>query len=112
MSNTKTVIRFFTIADYEEEEAWLRSRHNSGWKLAKLLSPAFMYLKAANLKTLCTDLIIKTTRKTENICVCSKITAGNVLTAVWAGFISANPYPKPTASRTRKFSPTTSPASI
>lgn len=41
MSNTKTVIRFFTIADYEEEEAWLRSRHNSGWKLVKTAIPCF-----------------------------------------------------------------------
>ena len=27
MSNRKTMIRFFTIADYEEEEIWLREQH-------------------------------------------------------------------------------------
>ena len=29
----KTVIRSFTIADFEEEEIWLREKHKSGWKL-------------------------------------------------------------------------------
>ena len=33
MAETKTVVRFFTIADFEEEEAWLREQHNCGWKL-------------------------------------------------------------------------------
>ena len=28
----KTVLRFFTIADFEEEETWLRKMHASGWK--------------------------------------------------------------------------------
>ena len=37
----KTLIRFFTIADYEEEEVWLRQQHNSGWKLAKMVPPCF-----------------------------------------------------------------------
>ena len=30
MSNRKTMIRFFTIADYEEEEIWLREQHKKG----------------------------------------------------------------------------------
>ncbi len=37
----KTIIRFFTIADFEEEEIWLREKHNSGWKLVKLTPPCF-----------------------------------------------------------------------
>jgi hypothetical protein len=37
----KLEIRFFTIADYEEEERWLRSQHQSGWKLAKMTPPCF-----------------------------------------------------------------------
>lgn len=32
MSDRKTLIRFFTIADYEDEEIWLRQQHNCGWK--------------------------------------------------------------------------------
>ncbi|MDO4345126.1 MAG: DUF2812 domain-containing protein [Eubacteriales bacterium] len=41
MSNRKTMARFFTIADYEEEEIWLRSQHKSGWKLVKTILPCF-----------------------------------------------------------------------
>ena len=32
----KTMIRFFTIFDYEEEENWLREQHKKGWKLIKM----------------------------------------------------------------------------
>ena len=35
----KTVIRSFTIADFEEEEIWLREKHKSGWKLKKMIPP-------------------------------------------------------------------------
>lgn len=41
MSDRKTVIRFFTIADYEEEEIWLNQKHKCGWKLIKMVPPCF-----------------------------------------------------------------------
>lgn len=41
MSETKTVVRFFTIADFEEEERWLREQHNRGWKLTN--AAVFLY---------------------------------------------------------------------
>ena len=41
MDNKKTVIRFFTIADYEDEEIWLHNQHMSGWKLVKMIPPCF-----------------------------------------------------------------------
>lgn len=41
MSNRKTVIHFFTIADYEEEELWLHNQHMNGWKLIKAVLPCF-----------------------------------------------------------------------
>lgn len=41
MNNRKTIIRFFTIADYEEEEIWLRAQHQKGWKLVKMTPPCF-----------------------------------------------------------------------
>ena len=41
MNNKKTVIRFFTIADFEEEEVWLHNQHMNGWKLAKIIPPCF-----------------------------------------------------------------------
>lgn len=41
MSGRKTFIRFFTIADYEEEEVWLRKQHKNGWGLLKMIPPCF-----------------------------------------------------------------------
>ena len=41
MRDKKMKIRFFTIADYEEEEIWLRQQHKSGWKLVKTVLPCF-----------------------------------------------------------------------
>ncbi len=38
---TKTEFRYYTIADYEEEERWLREQHRSGWRLARLTPPGF-----------------------------------------------------------------------
>ena len=37
----KTMTRVFTIADYEEEEIWLREQHKNGWKLVNMTVPCF-----------------------------------------------------------------------
>ncbi len=37
----KTFIRFFTIADFEEEEIWLRKQHLAGWKFVTMHIPCF-----------------------------------------------------------------------
>lgn len=41
MADRKTFIRFFTIADYMEEEKWLRETQAAGWKLVKMVPPCF-----------------------------------------------------------------------
>ena len=41
MADRKTLVRFFTVADYEEEEQWLRRQHQNGWKLVKTVLPCF-----------------------------------------------------------------------
>lgn len=41
MNNRKTAIRFFTIADYEDEEIWLHNQHKNGWKLLRMIPPCF-----------------------------------------------------------------------
>ena len=41
MQMSKTMIRFFTIADYEEEEIWLRQQHQNGLKIVKMVPPCF-----------------------------------------------------------------------
>lgn len=38
---TETVCRFFTIADYIEEEKWLREQHRAGRKLVGIRLPCF-----------------------------------------------------------------------
>jgi len=38
---TKTFIRAFTISDYEEEELWLRSMHNNGFRFVHFTIPFF-----------------------------------------------------------------------
>ena len=38
---TKTVTKFFTVADFSEEEIWLREMSNQGWKLVKMTPPCF-----------------------------------------------------------------------
>ena len=43
MSNTKTFTRIFTIADYEEEENWLREQSKKGLHLQKMIQP-FIYI--------------------------------------------------------------------
>jgi hypothetical protein len=37
----KTIFRFFTIADYAEEEAWLREQSKTGLALVKAVPPGF-----------------------------------------------------------------------
>lgn len=46
MSGKKIVLRFFTIADYLEEELWLREMHNQGWKFSKFTVPCFYTFEA------------------------------------------------------------------
>lgn len=41
MKDRKTVIRFFTIAYYIEEESWLREQSKNGWKLVGNRPPCF-----------------------------------------------------------------------
>ena len=41
MKDTKTMLRFYTIADFREEEIWLREEHRNGWKLTKMRPPCF-----------------------------------------------------------------------
>ena len=43
MNSQKWSVRFFTVADYEEEEIWLRERHKNGWKLVKTFPHAHHY---------------------------------------------------------------------
>ena len=41
MKNTKTLFRFFTLFEYEEEEAFLETQHKNGWKVTGYKLPGF-----------------------------------------------------------------------
>lgn len=41
MKNRKTLFRLFSIADFEEEEAFLRGERMKGWKYENLIFPGF-----------------------------------------------------------------------
>ncbi len=43
MSEVK--VRFLTIADYEEEEQWLREQHRRGLRLTKMVIPCFYHFE-------------------------------------------------------------------
>ena len=43
MKNTKTEFRYFSIADWKEEEDYLRRRHQQGWKFARVTLPGIYH---------------------------------------------------------------------
>ncbi len=62
----KTFIRFFTIADYEEEEIWLRNQHLGGWKLVKLTAPCFYTFESCEPQDVIYRLDYKNNAQTED----------------------------------------------
>ncbi len=66
MNSTKTVIRFFTIADYEEEEIWLRHQHKNGWKLLKMTPPCFFTFEKCASEDVIYRLDYKNNEETGN----------------------------------------------
>ena len=41
MKNKKTLFRFYTLFEYEEEEAFLENQHKNGWKAVSYKLPGF-----------------------------------------------------------------------
>lgn len=65
MLMSKTMIRFFTISDYEEEEIWLRKQHQSGWKLVKMVPPCIYIFEACEPQDVIYRLDYKNSGQTE-----------------------------------------------
>ena len=61
----KTFIRFFTIADYEEEELWLREQSQNGWKLLKMIPPCFFVFEECEPEDVIYRLDYKNNAQTE-----------------------------------------------
>lgn len=66
MNNRKTVIRFFTIADYEDEEVWLNNQHKNGWKLLKMIPPCLFIFEACTPEDVAYRLDYKNNAETGN----------------------------------------------
>lgn len=66
MNNQKTVMRFFTIADYEEEEMWLQDQHRKGWKFVKMIFPCFYVFQKCTPENAAYRLDYKNNAETGN----------------------------------------------
>ena len=66
MSETKTKVRVFTIADYIEEEEWLREEHKNGWKIKKLTPPLFYTFERCEPEDVVYKLDYKNARASED----------------------------------------------
>ena len=62
---SKTLTKFFTIADFEEEEIWLRDQHKSGWKLVKMTPPCFYTFEECEPEDVIYRLDYKNTENTD-----------------------------------------------
>ena len=45
MENKKVTFKFFTISQYQQEEEYLCSMHEKGWKLTKIIFPGFYHFE-------------------------------------------------------------------
>ena len=45
MKNKKTMFRFFTLFEYEDEEAFLEKQHRNGWKCTGYTLPGFYHFE-------------------------------------------------------------------
>ena len=64
----KKFIRFFTIADYKEEERWLREQHKQGWKLVRMTVPCFYTFESCEPQDVIYRLDYKILSRRKNIC--------------------------------------------
>ena len=62
---SRTLIRFFTIADYEEEEIWLRKQHQSGWRIVKMIPPCIYVFEECEPEDMIYRLDYKNSWQTE-----------------------------------------------
>ena len=66
MGNRQTKIRFFTIADYNEEQTWLEEQHKSGWKLVKVTVPCFFTFEECGAEEVSYRLEFNQTKVTDD----------------------------------------------
>lgn len=59
MAETCTRIRFFTIADFEEEEMWLRDQSREGWRLVGMTPPCIYNFERCEAEDVIYRLVYK-----------------------------------------------------
>ena len=81
MGNKKTVFKFFTIPQYQQEEKFLSEMHENGWCFAHVSFPGFYHFENVNQNKCHTDWI--TIRKVYeikgNMFKCFPIVVGSIL---------------------------------
>ncbi len=63
---TKTELRFFTIADFEEEELWLREQHKKGLRFVRLIPPCIYIFEECSPQDVIYCLDCKNDRQNED----------------------------------------------
>ena len=66
MGKRQTKIRFFTIADYNEEQTWLEEQHKNGWKLVKVTAPCFFTFEECGAEAVSYRLEFNQTKVTDD----------------------------------------------
>jgi hypothetical protein len=101
---SKTVYRYFSLADFEQEQEYLRRQHQAGWKLEKIMYAGFYRFTRTEPEDVIYQLdfmmITQWTKKT--ISNCSAIAVGNISGITVNGVIFASQPAKPMI--TKKFS--------
>lgn len=66
MAKTKTVMKLFTIADYQEEQKWLEKQHANGWKLKNMIVPVFYIFEEVTPEKVIYQLEFKESENTSD----------------------------------------------
>ena len=87
----KTTLRYFTIAEWEKEQEYLRREHNKGWKFTGVTLPGFYHFEKCQPKmwSISWIIILKVSITKKNMYRCFKTAAGNMLQILSATATSA-----------------------
>ena len=67
---TKRLFRFWTIADFEAEEEFLREQHKQGWKFVKYTLPGFYTFEASTPEDVIYQLDFTDTKCKATLLIC------------------------------------------
>lgn len=93
MRERKTEFRFFTVAEWEKEEAYLSQRHREGWRFTGVRLPGVYGFERCEPQEVVyrLDYNPKAARTAKTMCRCSVTAAGSTCRIMWATAISESP---------------------